>query len=253
MLDRGYPDDISGLLPPNAPPMYQFQNHYGSGGQFGQNLMYAQNQRPSFAIQEILGLSNPSCRQNTSPELLDTSGGMSSANLMYVSRDYSGINSGNYNGALSPESLTQNYLSAREQTQQTQNQAFCPWRFDALSQTTVNNQQIVQTVTSVVPRQLDNGNYCYKTGSLGENEGKFFSHYINTPGRRQSKTPILSMNENQKSIETVFSIAICRPTGDKWQSKTLFLSIFDPRSSIVDNVFDYRLPSVVDQHQLINQ
>ena len=44
-------------------------------------------------------------------------------------------------------------------------------------------------------------------------------------------------------METVFSIAICRPTGDKWQSKTLFLSIFDPRSSIVDCVFDYRLPS----------
>ena len=41
-----------------------------------------------------------------------------------------------------------------------------------------------------------------------------------TPGRRQSKTPILSRNVDQKSIETLFSIAICRPTGDKWQSKT---------------------------------
>ena len=30
-----------------------------------------------------------------------------------------------------------------------------------------------------------------------------------------------------------FSIAICRPTSDKWKSKTLFLAIFDPRSSIV--------------------
>ena len=37
-----------------------------------------------------------------------------------------------------------------------------------------------------------------------------------TPGRRQSKTPILSRNVDQKSIETVFSIAICRHTGDKW-------------------------------------
>ena len=46
-----------------------------------------------------------------------------------------------------------------------------------------------------------------------------------TPGRRQSKTTILSRNVDQKSIETMFSIAICRPTGDKWQSKTLFLSI----------------------------
>ena len=41
------------------------------------------------------------------------------------------------------------------------------------------------------------------------------------------------------------SIAICRPTGDKWQSKTLFLSIFDPRSSIVDDVFDCRPPGVL--------
>ena len=68
---------------------------------------------------------------------------------------------------------------------------------------------------------------------------------IYTPGRRQSKTPILSRNVDKKSIETVFSIAICRHTGDKWESKTLFLSIFDPRSSIVDNVFDRRLPGVI--------
>ena len=47
--------------------------------------------------------------------------------------------------------------------------------------------------------------------------------------------PILSRNVDQKSIETVFSIAICRHTGDKWELKTLFLSIFDPRSSILDN------------------
>ena len=30
-------------------------------------------------------------------------------------------------------------------------------------------------------------------------------------------------NEDQKKVETEFSIAICRPTGDKWQSETLFL------------------------------
>ena len=65
-----------------------------------------------------------------------------------------------------------------------------------------------------------------------------------TPGRRQSKTPILSRNLDQNSLETEFSIAICRHTGDKWQSKTLVLSIFDPRSSIVDCVFDCCLPGV---------
>ena len=31
------------------------------------------------------------------------------------------------------------------------------------------------------------------------------------------------------------------PTGDKLQSKILFLAIYDPRSSIVKSVFDCRL------------
>ena len=56
--------------------------------------------------------------------------------------------------------------------------------------------------------------------------------------------PILSRNVDQKSLETEFFIAICRHTGDKWQSKTLFLSIFDPHSSIFDRVFDCHLPDV---------
>ena len=41
------------------------------------------------------------------------------------------------------------------------------------------------------------------------------------------------MNRDQKSVETVFLIAICRQWGDKWQSKTLFILIFDLRSLIV--------------------
>ena len=36
-----------------------------------------------------------------------------------------------------------------------------------------------------------------------------------------------------KKIVTEFLFAICRPTGYKWQSKTLFLEIFDPRPLIV--------------------
>ena len=68
---------------------------------------------------------------------------------------------------------------------------------------------------------------------------------IYTPGRRQSKTPILSRNVDQKSLETEFSIAICRHTGDKRQLKTLFLSIFYPHSSVVDSVFDFHLPGVI--------
>ena len=53
------------------------------------------------------------------------------------------------------------------------------------------------------------------------------------------------MNVDQKSLETEFLIAICRPTGDKCQSKTLFLAIFDPRSPIVKSVFYCRLPGVI--------
>ena len=41
------------------------------------------------------------------------------------------------------------------------------------------------------------------------------------------------MNTDQKSLETVFLIAICRQTGDKWQWKALFLTSFDIHSSVV--------------------
>ena len=65
---------------------------------------------------------------------------------------------------------------------------------------------------------------------------KLFDTLI-TPDRRQSKIVIQSRNVDKKAIETEFLIAICRPTGDKWQSKTLFLTIslaiFYPHSSIV--------------------
>ena len=54
-----------------------------------------------------------------------------------------------------------------------------------------------------------------------------------TTGGRQSKHSYQTTNADQKSLESMFSIAICRHTGDKWQSKTLFLTIFDLRSSIV--------------------
>ena len=56
---------------------------------------------------------------------------------------------------------------------------------------------------------------------------------------------ILLRNIDQKWLETEFLIAICRHTGNKWQLKTLFLFIFDPRSLIVDSIFDCRLPGVV--------
>ena len=64
-----------------------------------------------------------------------------------------------------------------------------------------------------------------------------------TSGRWQSKTLMLSTNVD-KIVRNSVSIAICRQSGDKWQSKTMFLSIFDRRSLIAQSVFDCRLPGV---------
>ena len=47
---------------------------------------------------------------------------------------------------------------------------------------------------------------------------------ITTSGRRQPETLVLTMEV--VSLETKFSIAFCRPPGDKWQLKTLFLATF---------------------------
>ena len=62
------------------------------------------------------------------------------------------------------------------------------------------------------------------------------------PDRQQSK--MLMTNVDQKTLETELLIAICRLTGDKWQSKILFLAIFDPHSSIAKSVFDCCLSGV---------
>ena len=63
--------------------------------------------------------------------------------------------------------------------------------------------------------------------------GKYKLLLIPTPDRGQSNTLSTMTNTGQKSTETVFFIAICCQCGDKWQSKTLFLTIFDICSSIV--------------------
>ena len=53
-------------------------------------------------------------------------------------------------------------------------------------------------------------------------------------------------------MENVNIIDERRSNCDKWQSKILFLAIFDPRSSIVMSVFDCRISSgisyYVDDH-----
>ena len=42
-------------------------------------------------------------------------------------------------------------------------------------------------------------------------------HQNLTPDRQQPKTFILSTNVDQKMLESEFSFAICRLTGDKWR------------------------------------
>ena len=67
--------------------------------------------------------------------------------------------------------------------------------------------------------------------------GKKLKHLIThriDGNRKRSKQ---STNADQKLLETVFTIVICCQLGDKWQSKTLSLTIFALRSSIVLTFF----------------
>ena len=66
------------------------------------------------------------------------------------------------------------------------------------------------------------------------------AHIWVTPGKMQSKMLIPSTNERISKIfrNRIFDWHL------KWQSKTLFLAIFDPRLSIVKSFFDCRLPGV---------
>ena len=59
--------------------------------------------------------------------------------------------------------------------------------------------------------------------------GRIITH----PVGGNQKCSLQSKNADQKSLETVFSITICRQSGDKWQSKTLFLTISDLHLSMV--------------------
>ena len=56
---------------------------------------------------------------------------------------------------------------------------------------------------------------------------------------------ILSTNVDLISLKTELCIVVCRLNGDNWQSKTLFLAVSDPRSSIVQSIFDCRLSGML--------
>ena len=81
---------------------------------------------------------------------------------------------------------------------------------------------------------LFSGSLWYSEGSTVQNSIGLkvylvYPHWVGNDRKRNQQ----SMNTDQKSIETVFLIAICPQCGDKWLSKTLFLLIFDLRSLIV--------------------
>ena len=66
-----------------------------------------------------------------------------------------------------------------------------------------------------------------------------------TPDRRQSKTHLtIDERESKKTLETVFSIAICRQSGDKWHSKTLFLTLWSTFLDTID-VFHCNISGVL--------
>ena len=64
------------------------------------------------------------------------------------------------------------------------------------------------------------------------------------PGRRQSKTLILSTNVDQKSLETVFDSHLSPGWRQMAIKITVSIECFDPRS-LIESVFDCPLPGVM--------
>ena len=76
-------------------------------------------------------------------------------------------------------------------------------------------------------------------------EGCFDKVYFEKK-RKKEKTPDKKLSRMQRvKLTFMDQCKRFRLTGDKWQSKTLFLANFDPRSSIVQSVFDGRLTGVL--------
>lgn len=130
-----------------------FQHHYGNmnTGNYSQmNVLPNSAQRSSFAIHEILGLNTTPCRQNPSPDILDNLG-ICPSNSMYPA----GVNGGGMNPAYGAEPQHPNYY---REIPQSQNNSFCPWRFDSINQTAPN----------CVPQPITNNvNRCPETPAYG--------------------------------------------------------------------------------------
>ena len=57
--------------------------------------------------------------------------------------------------------------------------------------------------------------------------------------------PFYGLSDGIFHVELNFDITFSHRVGGKWQSKTLFLAIFYPGSSIVKSVLDYHRPGVI--------
>ena len=79
--------------------------------------------------------------------------------------------------------------------------------------------------------------------ALETGEHNFLVDHRSSLGRQHSNMSIPSTNIDQKLLETEFLIAICRLTGDRWQSKTLFLAILICIRQLL-RVFDCHLPGM---------
>lgn len=137
---------MNSLLTQPSASMLGFQPQYASTGYFGQG--YGQAQRPSFGIQEILGLSG-ACRQNAGQDLLDNQS-IPCSNLMYLQP---GLNGGT---APLDSSPGQNLIREQILTQNVSNSQFNQWKYEALGHANLSQQSSQLTPTGQgVERESD--------------------------------------------------------------------------------------------------
>lgn len=147
---------MNGLLNPSVSAISPFQTHFPGSSHLGQ--MYASQQRPSFAIQELLGL-NSGCRgPNPTQDYGDVQ--MPPSNLMF----FHGLN-----GPIAADTSSVNYHLDHSHNN---NPSLCSWRFDFGQP----NQGIGNSRSTQRP-QDNNSGFCFKPTHIGE-EGKIYQKII---------------------------------------------------------------------------
>jgi len=162
---------MNSLLNTSSQQMVGFQSHYNTNGHFQQMYNSQPVQRPSFGIQEILGLTASSCRQqNINPDMMDLQG---MGQTMYIP----GLNSGTLTGAVNTELQQQNYFREQSVPQTTTNSSFSPWRVESLSQCTQSANSAVIAHNQGLPRYCDSMGYGMKAPSLEDSKYKLQNIY----------------------------------------------------------------------------